>query len=649
MNYKFLTILFCIFLSSKTSAQESKMVDSLLSLLQRVENDSNKVNLLYELSEQYDLSDLEKAKDYIFKAKQLSQKLNYSAGILRFNKRMMYVHAVLNHNDSAIWYGKQILEIASAQKNNYQIGVALFNLGERYNYKSDYETGLKYMLQGQKKLEESDIPPATKAVINGSIAATYLMMKDYKKSILFGKQAMAIERKLDNSVPLTGTLINLASAYTELKQYNEAEKAYSEIMALVKNNNNKSYEVLALLGRIDLSNRLNNVEDIKMYAERALVVSNQLNDNLNIMNSMQGLSVYNLRSGNLIQAKEWSINGLEISNKFNYVEQKASILETLSFISFAEHDYSNGYKYANEASSIRSGIFTESLAEKQANLREKYETEKKETQIQLQHASIKQKNLLNYILLGSILGLILITLLSYRNYKQKQRIQKTKISELEAEKHLLATQSLLKGQEDERNRMAKDLHDGLGGMLSGVKLQLGAMKGNIILTNENAALFNNALDKLDQSISEMRRVAHNMMPEALLKLGLQQALQDYCEGVNVSTSHSIITEFYGLEKRMSITIEVNIYRIVQELVNNSIKHSEASKILVQVMRRDQALNITVEDNGKGFDSSNWKEKPTAGLQNILSRINYLGGTIDISSFPDKGTSVYVECTIEDHG
>lgn len=644
-----MSFLFCTLLCSTTYAQATRERDSLLQHLHRVGNDTNKVKLLYELSEQYDLSEVEKARDYIFQAKQLSQQLGYESGILRFHKRMMYIHAVLSHNDSAIWYGRQILRIATAQKDTYQMGVASFNIGERYNYKSDYETGLRYMLEGQKMLEAGNYPPATKAAINGSIAAAYLMIKDYEKSISYGKQAETIERTLNNKVPLTGTLINLANAYTELKRYSEAEKTYAEVMQLVQSNNNSSYESMALTGMIDLANRQNKTKDIKRYSERSLQLASQLGDSSNLASSMQGLSVYYLRTGNFSKAKEWSMNALQIVEKNSYKEQKASILENLSHISFATHDYTDGYKYASEALGIRSGIFTESLAAKQADMREKYESEKREAQILLQKTQLRQKNLLNYLAFGSVAALAVILLMGYRSNQHKQGLQQVKIAELETEKQLLATQALLQGQEDERSRLAKDLHDGLGGMLSGVKLQLGAMKGNLILTEENGALFNNALNKLNQSISEMRRVAHNMMPEALIQLGLEQALQDYCNSIGVAGTVTITTEFYGLGQRLSATTEVTVYRIVQELVNNAVKHSEAQNLLVQVMRREQSLNITVEDNGKGFDAVHWQEKPTAGLQNIQSRVHYLGGHMDIKSIPGKGTSVYIECTIESNG
>jgi two-component system, NarL family, sensor kinase len=137
------------------------------------------------------------------------------------------------------------------------------------------------------------------------------------------------------------------------------------------------------------------------------------------------------------------------------------------------------------------------------------------------------------------------------------------------------------------------------------------------------------------------------MPEALLKLGLQQALQDYCEGLSETQPFTIISEFHGLEKRMDPAAEVVVYRIVQELLNNAVKHSGASQILAQVMRQENNLTITVEDNGKGFDSE--KLVDGAGLKNIRSRVDYLKGQLDIQTKPGKGTSVHIDCIIDNHG
>ena len=282
--------------------------------------------------------------------------------------------------------------------------------------------------------------------------------------------------------------------------------------------------------------------------------------------------------------------------------------------------------------------------------------EKKESKIaqleadrKLQQLSIQKKNMLNYILISGAVVLLVVSLLSYRNYKQKQKLQQQRIAELETQQQLTATEAVLKGEEQERTRLAKDLHDGLGGMLSGIKYSFNNMRGNLVMTPDNAQAFERSMDMLDSSIKEMRRVAHNMMPEALMKLGLQQALQDYCDGLSESQPFALNSEFHGLDKRMEPATEIVVYRIVQELLNNTVKHSGATTILAQVIRNDNSLSITVEDNGKGFNMDDATIDRGMGLKNIQSRVDYLKGQIDIKSAEGKGTSVHIDCLIEDNG
>jgi len=271
---------------------------------------------------------------------------------------------------------------------------------------------------------------------------------------------------------------------------------------------------------------------------------------------------------------------------------------------------------------------------------------------EIQNLSINQKSTLNYFLVSAIGALLLVGVLVYRNFhsrhllnKQQDELQQQRIRELEKDKLLVAIDSMLKTQEEERSRMARDLHDGLGGMLSGVKLSLGAMKGNIILSEGNTRLFAKVLDQLDHSIREMRRVAHNMMPEALVKFGLQQAIQDYCDGLNESIQPHFKIQLHGLENRLEAATEIIVYRVVQELLNNVVKHANATIVLVQVMRHENNLNITIEDNGKGFDVSNSFKGD--GLNNVRSRVGYLKGQLDIQSVPGEGTSVHIDFTIQD--
>jgi signal transduction histidine kinase len=385
------------------------------------------------------------------------------------------------------------------------------------------------------------------------------------------------------------------------------------------------------------------------YYNKAYELTKEANDAWGMTEPLLRMGRGYMKLGRKKEAEDFLLKGIKLAEENNFVVFKRTGYELLSKFYEESGDFKQSLsaykKYFEANDSLQNADRKKTILD----LDKKYETEIKEQQLKLQQATIRQKNILNYILIGCAVSLLIISLLSYRTYRQKQKLQQQKIYDLEKEKLLLATQSIVKGQEEERSRLAKDLHDGLGGLLSGVKLQLGAMKGNLILSEEHGRTFNNALSKLDESISEMRRVAHNMMPEALMKLGLQQALQDYCDGLSESQPFKINCEFHALEKRMPSSTEIVVYRIVQELLNNAVKHSGANTILAQVIRQVDNLSITVEDNGKGFDVSQTDITKGAGLANVKARVDYLKGQMDIQSTPAKGTSVHIDCIIDSNG
>jgi len=216
---------------------------------------------------------------------------------------------------------------------------------------------------------------------------------------------------------------------------------------------------------------------------------------------------------------------------------------------------------------------------------------------------------------------------------------------LEKDKQLTVVDAMLKGQEEERSRLAKDLHDGLGGLLSGVKYSLNNMKDNLIVTPDNMAVFERSLDMIDTSIKELRRVAHNMMPEILVKFGLDEALKEYTNSIDATKLLTVKYQSFGMKERIENSSEIIIYRIVQELLNNVLKHASASEVLVQLIREEDRLNVLVEDNGKGFDTMLLENNKGAGWTNVRSRADYLKGQLDIHSEIDKGTSVSIEFNI----
>ncbi len=314
-------------------------------------------------------------------------------------------------------------------------------------------------------------------------------------------------------------------------------------------------------------------------------------------------------------------------------------------------DYKKALEHNRKAEELQQEIKLEESKNNILGLEAKYQSEQREIEIrtlnaekQAQTLKIRQKNTLNLALFSIILVTAIIGFLLYKNYKNKQKIQAQKIIELETEKQLSATQALLQGQEDERSRMAKELHDGLGGLLSGVKLNLNNMQKKIIITEEDGAAFEKSVVLLDKSISELRRVAHNLMPESILKFGLDGAVKEYLQSID-NEDLKIVYQSYHIENGLGKQLDISVYRIVQELVNNTIKHSEATEILVQIRKDENLIIVDVEDNGKGFDYQQEKKESGMGLAGIKSRVNYWKGSLHIESNNNSGTAVHIEIPV----
>jgi len=238
------------------------------------------------------------------------------------------------------------------------------------------------------------------------------------------------------------------------------------------------------------------------------------------------------------------------------------------------------------------------------------------------------------LLLGFILIWRSLFLQKRKLADQKKELAEHHVKQLQQEKQLIAVQAVLDGEAAERSRLARDLHDGLGGMLSVIKLNLRNMK---IPAMEETDInrFDNALEVLDQTIGELRRVAHHMMPESLIHNGLKVSLEDFCRAIPGASFHYI-----GNYLRLDNRLEVLIYRCAYELVNNAVRHANATNIDIQLMIDNGLISLTVRDNGKGFDTDNIT--PGAGLENIRTRVSAYNGKMNIYSSPDNGTEVNIE-------
>lgn len=266
--------------------------------------------------------------------------------------------------------------------------------------------------------------------------------------------------------------------------------------------------------------------------------------------------------------------------------------------------------------------------------------------LKIEEISLNSSLFYTFILLVLIgIGFILFKIIDHK-YKQivllkEKEIREQTIKELKMDHQLIASRAVLVGEEKERGRISRDLHDGLGGKLSGIKILLSNLKSNLLDTELKDKL-EQALSQLNSSISELRMVAHNIMPESLVNFGLKDALNDLCVNLKDNKKAEITFLFYGEPFRFDNSIETSFFRIAQEAINNALKYADASKIVIQLIQDESWVNLTVQDNGKGFNVEEYRNKKAGGLKNIRSRAESFDGRFHIDSHPGVGTEIIVE-------
>lgn len=340
-----------------------------------------------------------------------------------------------------------------------------------------------------------------------------------------------------------------------------------------------------------------------------------------------------------------------------YDEQRKTLYITLANTFSELKNHASAYKYLRKYTLLNDSILNKNRIESLNNFALKYGTKDIKSNIELlkidkqiaEEKNVTQRRLL-YLL---AIGLLIVLFTSYYIVKmydqrlqkdkiislQKEEINHQKIRELEDNLKISSMRSVIEGQEIERERVAKDLHDSLGGMLSTIKLQFdGVMSHHKVLHEDEGYV--KAFNLLDSAVSEVRNISRDLQPSSLQNLGLIPALNDLINRFDDEKFPVIDFQYYDVPQKIDKMIAITIYRIVQELITNTIKHAQASEILIQLNFDDNDVVLQYEDDGIGIDPRKVGHHGM-GLENIKSRVNYLHGQITVDSNHGEGFSVMI--------
>jgi signal transduction histidine kinase len=544
--------------------------------------------------------DYQKAISYIEEGLSIDERLNNVPMIAGDYHKLATIYDRINQTDKAISCFDKSIDISSSIGDERNEAETLYQLGMFYLRKNRNEVGMQTI---EKVLSIARRIGHLKLIANslGSTGEFHLQYGDMDKAIEAITQSLEVCREIGTPQYLEAGLCRLGMAQMKMGEYDRAESSLLEALEMSKQLEDKYSTAFDLMVLGDLKKEQKMYREADTYYVQSVERCIELR-NYNMLSVIYD-KLYQLhRSDNPALSLEWLEKGI-------LVDDSLYNLEMHNQISAFQVEYETGKKEL-----------------KIANLEEE-----KRLILRLGVAGVA-------ILLLALAALFFLwrwTVQKKRLAEKQRELAENQIKQLEQEKRLIATQAVLDGEVQERTRLARDLHDGLGSILAATRYNLIDIRKSLVMGPVEAERFDNLVSLLNDSMREMRHVAHHLMPESLGNAGLKQSIADFCNSVPV-----VKFSYYGDDTRLDSRLEVMIYRIMHELVSNALKHSGALHILVEVAQDANRIFLTVQDNGCGFDAS--VKSQGMGLTNIRNRVAAYNGNVEIHSVAGEGTEINVE-------
>ncbi len=637
MRTKLIILCFFIFTQLSSNAQDRKLIDSLEVLVKTSTNDSIKLIAYGDLCWNYGFLDFNKALYYGKEELVMAQKLNNTKAIALAYSDIGNCYTRINQLDEALIYHTKAYQLRLQLGMDLKAAGSLNNISIIYKQQGKFKQAAEYLMKALR-IYESKNDSVMQALVKGNLGNLYLNMN----KLAIAKKYIDESYMIANNRQVKSLLTTAYSSYTEYylltKKYDLALKYAYLSKELVEKQNKKSD--LALLyntiGQIYLEKKL--YSKAMEYYTKSLNSRIELGDDLGIGSCYKNIAYCQQLQLNYTESEANYKLAMQYFKKINAREYINDCNKLLAQLYEKQNMFDKALYYLKEGKKIEDSVYNKEAETKLSELYVQYDTEKKEQQIKIQTLELSKRNTYLFIALGLILLSIIIAylIISRNKIKESNRLQKEILKQQD-----LSTKAIIEAEERERKRIAGDLHDGIGQLFSAVRMNLSSLSENLVFTKDDKKiLFDKTIDMVDESCKEVRAISHNMMPNVLLKSGLASAVRDFISKID-DTLLKVNLVTYGLNERLDANTETVLYRVIQESVNNVIKHSEANQLDIQISIEDKEITVTIEDNGKGFEVSNKDNFDGIGLKNIITRIEFLKGTVEWDSSPGNGTLVAI--------
>jgi len=638
-----------IFGSGSLKAERSMAADSVLQTINQLPADSSQVDALISYGCQLFPYQLDKSAAVFMRALRISRQQNYHKGVADFACYYMYIQDMRGKYLESLFMLKQAVIIYATLKDTLNQARALSYCGMEYQQMANFPAAAGAYLEALKLAESVKDSVGTAMIVN-YLSTVFISLGDSKKGAAYAVQAYEHGRKLGNASRMATALLNLGECKSQEGDPAAASSYFNQALELGRQTGDSLLVLNALTATGRAYADLFQPEQSLRTYEEALQISADDPGAENRMQLYMGYAKALYSDRKYTDAALYLGKTIALARQYYSGDLLRRAYLAASDNQAAQHHYLQAFKLRKAYEVLNDSLAGDATRRSVQQLEMQYQSEKKDRDLAEKKLELIQKDLLlqrknkwiGFVLTGIILTLIVSfgvwQKLMHRHHLQEQRMQT-----MEIEKTLQVLEAMMQGEERERTRLSKDLHDGVGGLLSAVKMHFCALKYERTFLQQDKG-FHHALGMLDDAIGEVRKTAHNLMPEILSRMGLAGALELFCN--NVSHSRELKISFYtsGDIRRFRGNFELTVYRIVQELINNIIKHAHATEAMVQLTGHDQLLTVTVEDNGIGFENGSTRTSGM-GLKNLHTRIKSLNGHLTLTAIPGCGTTAYIEFDI----
>lgn len=630
--------------------------------LQQSYLDSAKAHFNFELSRSWQDIDPNKSWNYLTEGQRLSKTSAYMTAFSYYQEGFFYFFKDLAKSEAAFIKSEQLFSKINTRDAYKMLSKIWNNLGLITQEKDDIKGYVDIILN-------KAIPMATKANDTALIAHHYLglgyaflNLKQYDIAETYFNKGIKVIKSTKQPEFRSGNLIlaygSAGENYILAKKYALASATLDTMNKLLSTGSNQvlspEYNLVKGMSYHALKNYRAAINEFDKGLNRS--------PNKNYNDVGQRILFYKIKS--LLAGKKYEKTRELLTNILNDRGMTYTYNELMELYNALAESYAGlgnmnlAYKWQKRYSQLSDSISETRLLRDINGLELKYRNAERIKEIdglkaQNEHAELAAKNsrLIQWLLIAAAIFLLIVAIFYIQyNISNKKLIAQKELSylqqlnEIEHQQELQYSKAMIQGEEQERRRMARDLHDGLGGMLAGVKINLSAQLDNQDQDSIEQPL-QRVLGQIDNSVTELRRIAHNMMPVNLLNFGLKTALKDLCETLMTATTR-IDFQSFEINNNIPEQTQINIYRIVQEMLANSIRHADATNIILQCSQNGHTFFITQEDNGKGFDINAAQVETGIGLGNIRNRVGFLKGKMEIESKINQGTIINIELYVD---